>query len=626
MNQPISEEAVAERVRQDRAQMYADQEPVVAPLTIEEAGARAIKYNLDYRLKLMEQALQQGIYDVTTFDMLPALTAHAGYAWRDRDLYSQYQTRGTPYDPNLPYSRSTENARRITGAELSWNLLDFGVAYYRAKAQSDQVLLAEERKRKVVQNLMQDVRNAYWRALGAQRLAERIDRLLARSDLALTRAREIEKQGLIPVPQALSYQRTLLDAITQLQSRRQDLELSRAELAALMNLPPAARFSLSDLAEADLPAPPTAIGELEDIALISRPELREEDYRKRISATETRRALASTLPNLSFDIGPQYDSNKFLLNNTWVEGGIRLSVNLLRLAAIPAIQRQGQAQQQVDDARRMAQAMAVLTQVRVAAMRYGLARSEYETHVASAGVDERLAGYARASASSQVESELEVIRTEARAVLSEYQRHIAYSNAQAAWGRLYNSLGLDIDASDSRLPVRALAVQIRHSLLKWQARTFETVAVGAIDAIPVALRIDGVADPAERAAATTAFARALHRQSIRLVDGSGDAIWTLAAHRSVEPGGGAGGSAGSSIGNDAGRAAGPATGTDRVAWTITLVRPNGSTAGRTVHASTMATSAPTATVAAMTEAAATVHADAVADWLEQERRRVLVQR
>ena len=117
--EPIGQEAVAERVRSDRERMYVDQEPVRAPLTLEEAAARAIKYNLDYRLQMMETALQHGVLDVARFDLLPQLTASAGYVTRDRDLYSQYQQRGTEYDPNLPYSRSVERERWIAGAEFS---------------------------------------------------------------------------------------------------------------------------------------------------------------------------------------------------------------------------------------------------------------------------------------------------------------------------------------------------------------------------------------------------------------------------------------------------------------------------------------------------------------------------
>jgi outer membrane protein TolC len=609
---PLTDDEVAGRVRDDRARMYADQEPLVAPLTIEEASARAIKYNLDYRLRLMEQALQQGVLDVTHFEMLPRLTASAGYVSRDSDLYSQYQRRGEPYDPSLPYSRSTENTRRIAGAELSWNLLDFGVSYYRARIQSDQVLIAEERKRKVVQNLLQDIRSAYWRALGAQRLTERIDQLLARANRGLEQSREIERQGLQPVPQTLGYQRALLDTITLLQNRRQELELARAELAALMNLPPGTRFSLSDLAEPVLPPAPAGVADLEDVALSQRPELREEDYRKRISASEVRRALASTLPNISFDLGAQYDSNKFLLNNDWVEGGIRVSLNLLRLASIPAIQRQGEAQAQVDDTRRMSQAMAVLTQVRVATMRYGLARAEYDTHQASAAVDERLVAYARASARSRVESDLELIRAEARAVLSDYQRHIAYANAQAAWGRLYNSLGLDVEANDSRASVRALAVRIRHSLLRWEARTFATIAVDTVSSLPVSLVLDGV-EGAGRDAVLDTFAEALQARQVRLVPlGAEPGAYRLVIRRDI----------GGPPESDAGART--------VAWSIALWRPNDSVVGRSSHSGRVPVEGAPATVrgalAETTRAAAGAHAEVVLDWLERERRRALAMR
>ena len=606
--EPLRTDEVADRVRGDRERMYADQEPVRAPLTLEEAAARAIKYNLDYRLRLMESALQQGVLEVSQFDMLPRLTASAGYVARDNELYSQYQTLGEPYDSNLPYSRSTESARRLAGAELSWNLLDFGVSYYRARAQSDQVLIAEERKRKVIQNVMQDVRSAYWRALGAQRLAQRLDDLLARTGTALERAREIERQGLLPVPQALAYQRALLDTLTQLQTRRQDLELARSELAALMNLPPGTKYSLSDLAEADLPAPPASVAELEDVALNGRPELREEDYRKRVSASEVRRALASTLPAVSFDIGANYDSNKFLLNNAWVEGGIQVSLNLFRLAAIPAIKRHGEVQEQVDETRRMAQAMAILTQVRVATLRYGLARSEYDTFSQSAGVDDRLAGYARASSTSQVESELELIRSEARALLSEYQRHIAYANAQAAWGRLYNSLGLDVEADDSAVPVRALAIRIRHSLLRWQARTFDTVPLGSIETLPIAVVIDGVDDDAQQAAVARVFTEALQGRGMRVVqppDQDPLTAWRLQARHRVTA---------------------AAAGSQQVEWAIELARPNGSSAGRTLYSSVVPAAASAETRRALTQVAASLNADVVIDWLGSERERVLALR
>ena len=462
---------VAQRVAQDRAGMFVGQEPVGGPMTYSEVAARALKYNLDVRLKAMEGALSIGQLDVAGWDMFPRVLANAGYVSRAPEDGSRTKTIETGFE-SLFHQTSSERTRSIANAEFSWNVLDFGVSYYRARQLADQVLIADERKRKVVQNIVADARNAYWRALGAQRLSGRIDALLQRSQESLDRARSVERQGLMSKPLVLAYQRALLDTILLLQYRRQELELSKQELAALMNLPPGTAFTLADVPMGPLPAVPVDLGRLEEAALARRPELREEDYRARITASEVRRAIVSALPGLSLDLSGRYDSNRFLLDNTWVDGGLRLSANLFKLASIPSITRANAAQQQVDETRRMAQAMAVMTQVRVASLRFGLSSAEYGQVTQSAGVDERILSYARSAFSARVEGELEVIRNEARALLSEYQRHIAYANAQAAWGRIYNSLGYDVETPAPQASVADVAAAIDRSLAQWQAAVF----------------------------------------------------------------------------------------------------------------------------------------------------------
>ena len=468
---PTTEAQVGQRVADDRVRMFADQEPVTRPLGYADVAARALKYNLDYRLKAMEGVLSQGLLDLSRWDMFPRLLVNAGYVTRDPvDASRTYQIESGV--ESLTHQTSTERSRRIAGAELSWNLLDFGVSYYRARQQADQVMIAEERKRKVVQNILADTRSAYWRALGAQRLAGRIDALLERSGAALDRARDIESRGLMPQPQVLAYQRALLDAIVLLQYRRQELELAKQELAALMNLPPGTAFTLADSQDPALPPMPADLMRLEDVALNRRPELREEDYRVRITSDEVRRAIVSALPGLSIDAGLRYDSNRFLYDNSWVDGGLRLSANLFRLASIPTVVRANEAQKRVDESRRMAQAMAVITQVRVATLRYDLSLSEFKQVSLSADVDRRLLGYARSASAARVEGELEVIRNEARALLSEYQRQIAYANAQSAWGRIYNSLGYDVDPPPPQAGLAETAAAIERSLAQWQGLTF----------------------------------------------------------------------------------------------------------------------------------------------------------
>ncbi len=469
---PYTEDELRSRLQADRLGMFADQEPVAAPISFHEATARALKYNLDYRLKLMENALSQSLHDVSTHEMLPRLVAGAGYAWRSND------SGGTSIgiedrQESLRASTSQERERYLGNLTFSWNALDFGVSYYRAQQKADQVLMAEERRRKVAQNVMQDVRNSYWRALGAQKLLRQVDDLLVRSERALGKAREVEKQGLMPQAQVLAYQRALLDAVNLLTLRRQDLELAKTELAALMSLPPGTSFTLAEEEEIALPAVPGNVEALEQLALQKRPEIMEEWYRKRVTENDIKAAKLLLWPNLSVDAGPQWDSNRYNYNSHWTDIGVRLSWNILKLTQLPAINRAHEHQNQTDDMRRLSLSMAVLTQVRVGVQRYGLSLAELQFAEESLRVDQSLLKYTRSAAQSRFDSELEVIRAEARALLAEYQRYVAYSNAQAAWGRVYNSVGLDvlpetIDGHD----VKTLAASMNSTMQQWQSSVF----------------------------------------------------------------------------------------------------------------------------------------------------------
>lgn len=433
---------VKTRVQQDVAQMYVDQESISAPLTLEMAVARTLKYNLDYRLKKMESAMALGIADLSKYDMWPQLLSSAGY--NSRSNLSGGTSIGIE-DGIESLRASTSQQRHIAqlGAEFSWNVLDFGVSYYQAKKNADQYLVAEERRRKLVQNMMQDVRAAYWRALGAQNLEQEAQEILTRADKALLMSREAESQKIISPDIALNYQRTLLDATTLLNQRRQDLAFAKRELAALMSVPPGQDFTLAQATETALPPVINNIEALEEMALLQRPELREEDYQKRITAAEAKKQLLSFLPNLNLGTGFKYDSNDYLYNNTWSQASVGVTWNLLKLFSLPTMKDNQQQQVKLDEARRLALSMAILTQLRISAERYKLAVKDYEIADTAADVDQRLATYTEASVSAKLENELEVVRTKTRAVLGAYQRANAYANAQIAYGRLYNTLGFD---------------------------------------------------------------------------------------------------------------------------------------------------------------------------------------
>ena len=486
----LTDSEVRNRVNSDQALLYVEQEQVFKPISFEEAVARALKYNLDYRLKLMESALASGLANLSRYDMLPNLLANAGYASRNNDSGGNSVDIDTG-QRTLTNSTSQERNRQLASAEFSWNMLDFGVSYFRAKQQADQYLIAEERRRRVIQNILQDTRASYWRAVGAQRLARDAEVLGERAKSALERSREAEAQGLLPPRDALNYQRMLLDAVALLASRRQELEFAKRELAALMNVTPGTDFTVVEGVEPALMPVPFNIAELEEVALSNRPELREEDFRMRITADEARRQLVTLLPGISFTAGAQYDSNKYLYNNNWIESGVRVSFNLMKALSYPAMKDVQEAQKRNDQARRLALSMAILTQVRVSVERYRLALHDLDIARDSNKVDQRLASYARAAESTRADTELELIRAETRSLNSQYQRYSAYAAAQTAFGRIYNSIGLEVlPVNMETASVAELASVVADNLKNLEAEAFPRMDAYNTAIPPTRLKIE----------------------------------------------------------------------------------------------------------------------------------------
>jgi outer membrane protein TolC len=517
---PLTHDEVVTRVNNDKQVMYKGQDAITGPLTLSDVMARSLKYNLDYRLKLMETALSQGLLDVSKMDMLPKLTTDAGYRWRNNDSGGTsigIQDRVVSLRP----STSEERAHFLADATLSWDVLDFGLSYYRAKQQAEDVNVTEERRRKVLQNIVQDVRDAYWRALGAQRLLGESQTVADNIQAALDKTRQAERAGILPPVEGLEYQRALLDAMTLVTEKRQEMEFARRELAALMNLAPGTEFTLADAREGELAPLPSSLDALETMALEQRPELREEDYKARVDVLEAKKQITALFPNLNLFGGIGYDSNKYLYNENWTQGGLSMSMNLVRLASIPAIKRTNKARLAVDDARRMALSMAVVTQVRVSAERYKLAVYDHNLAQESASVDQRLASVARAGSSNQLTSDLETLRTQARSLVSRFQEASSYASAQSAYGRVLNSVGIDLmpaEVAGSDLPTLSRAIQA--SLIDGEKHVFTQVAdVTHVDR-PFQLSVSGLPAKVDSTAVRSAVGNVLTGNRFTLGDGN----------------------------------------------------------------------------------------------------------
>ena len=469
---PISDDERLATMLQDETEMYAKQEPITGPLTFYEALARALKYNFDHRLTMMEAVLQDTQLEVATLNMLPKLTANAGYQFRDRKLGSaseSFYKPGQSVLTNDRFATSQDPSRGIGDITFAWNVLDFGVSYFQAKQQADRILIAQERRRKVVNNLIKEVMQAYWSASIADRLLPGLDPVLAEAEKALEISRSIEGDRLQPVVSVLEYQRSLLRVIDQLKKLKADLIIAKPKLAGLINAPMHSNLEL--VAPEFTPEPPELsanVADLENLGLFYRGDLREEMYQERISRADAWKEMLKVLPGLTIPIGMNWDSNSFLVEQLWFEAGARTTFNLINLIAAPKMWKSAQTQIEVAITRRKALSVAALVQINLGYQQYLKSLSSYKMARELSKVDDSIYRATANSAMNDAGSELERIHAATSALASQLEREQSLADVYGALGNLYASIGLDpVTGGIEHVTVRVLTVQLEKTLDSW---------------------------------------------------------------------------------------------------------------------------------------------------------------
>jgi len=463
----IDIQTVNERANSDYSDLFGDLPTKGIAITLPEAIARAIKFNLDHRLALMQTVVSQQHLDLRHYDKLPKLAAKAGYSVRNNRLASSSFNLNTGV-PNFGQSTSQDENQLTADLELSWNTLDFGISYLSSQQTANEVMIAVEQQRRVTNNIVQDVRYAYWRMLNADRVRNMLTPLLAEIKQGLNDSYAAQQAKLIPLEECLEYQRSMLDLQRQMLTLQRGIEESRMELAALIGLPPGTFFELDAKTEFSTPLKidkPLNTEVLQQLALRNRPELIEEDYRERIAADEVRKARISWIPGIELFTGLQHSDNSFLLHNNWAASGYRLTWNLLNIFSAPAAVRYARSQEELGDLRRMALSMAVLTQVDIAKHRLDQTREDFGISYQLYRVDKELyEHYQKLESASQGNSQT-MLQAKARRLVSSLRYLTAYADWQNAGAQLFSTIGYQPAAIlNHKQPLNELTTQVTQYL------------------------------------------------------------------------------------------------------------------------------------------------------------------
>lgn len=434
------------------------QEPISGPISLGEAMAHALKYNLELRVGEDQIRLANAKLDLSHYSLLPDAVVESGYVRRNNDnastsldLLSGRRDRSA--------STSQDRQQRSGDISISWDILDFGLSYIQAQQSADDVLIAREQWRSTLHKLIEDVRVEYWRASTYQRLVERLQKLSARTDAAIANSRKLSNGTQINRLSVLSSEREMLKVKQAIKDLEQDLINAKAELARLMNLHPDTPFTLDAERPSDEPFKLNMpLDEILELAVSRRPELRQNWYEQRINVKEAQANVLELLPSLRGYATLSQNSNSFLLNSGWTTAGAALSWSLIKSFQYPAKRNATNVRQEVLDRQALALTMTVVTQVYLSLIRYDYQSEKVSLAENYLSVQKRLTQQMRIEARASLVSEQELILEEMNELIAEAKYDIALADMQKAYGGLISSVGLEASPSvDPKSDIATLA-------------------------------------------------------------------------------------------------------------------------------------------------------------------------
>lgn len=425
------------------------EQPVTKPISLDEAIQRAINHNLSKKVEILNTALANQKIDIVAYEALPSLTAKAGYSERDNYAASAsaFFTDGQPVLANPPsYSVSQDKQNANSSIGFSWNILDFGVSYVRAKQQANRYLIAKEKERKAIHNIKQDVRNAYYQAVSADELLKRVKPILIETKKAFEDSKAIAKAGLEKPIKSLTYQRELLEVIRSLNTLEENLIKSKIELSRLMGLKPGTNFELAEKIKEnyELPQINIPINVLEKTALENRPELAETRYQEKISQDEVKAVMLKMLPGINLNAGYNYDNSDYLLNNEWINYGASVSWNLLSIFNANLNKKLAKTQIELAHQQKLALSMAVISQVHISMLDFNQAKKEYQLSEDYFKVAKQIFNIIENENALDVNGQLSLIKEKLNYLISNLRLSSSYAKVQNSYGKVISSVGNEI--------------------------------------------------------------------------------------------------------------------------------------------------------------------------------------
>lgn len=424
-----------------------------SPMTLQQCIDTALQNNLDLRVAQWEIEMARENAYGDKLRMLPDLDLTAERSKRDRDVrQNTVDAAGNVTVGEVTRGRNTLRA----DLALTWNVLDFGLSYVRARQAQLGVKAMELERIRQGQVLALEVTESYWRAALAEDALDYIRKIEAElKNQKKIIDRSVQSRRIDPIA-ATDASKRLVDLQIIIRDLQAEVSGARVNLAQLMGLRQNQQFTIQRESIrpllAALPRPEQLeVAKLEEFAMLNRPELYAQDLDHRIRQDDVRAEMLQMFPDLTFGVGTHYNHEPLLNANRWNTFGVNFGWNLL---AIPErIHRKHAAENSVEAAQyeRMQLTVGVLTQVNLALLDYAVKVDRFLLMEESYTLTNDLLNMVRNSNKAGRITDLAVTQRSLEDVASKLRRDRSVVDALVGYRRLLVSTGLSADRWNTSL-------------------------------------------------------------------------------------------------------------------------------------------------------------------------------
>lgn len=430
-----------ENMQEDLAVLTMDAPWSNQVLSLDEIIEIANHRNLDLLVLEQQVIIQDELTEGSVRKWLPQLIWNQELSGRNRNTGSFSQSLDPTVPPAPPSISSQTHVDRLD-VTLTWNLLDFGISMLRSRQEANKTLILQMGYEKERQKLILAIVKNYWRAIVARyAMRENKARFEKTREIIAGLRKNVDKR-LISWSEAYTIETGLLKEQPDLYRSEREYYNIIEEMVQQMGLPLGSSFELPEETEFALDAHLLAIEEIEDYALMYRPELYSGDLQELVKADDVKIAMLSVLPGVAFFSGDYFDSNKFLIYNHWISAGIRVSWDLFRIPERMSDVHVARLNEDLVSQQRIALSMGVISQVRIAYLAYFEAIETYLMVKELADSKKRLAYAMERGALRGANSESDALTLDVDYLLTQIEVLRSYGEVMIALELLNNSMGI----------------------------------------------------------------------------------------------------------------------------------------------------------------------------------------